>query len=126
MLHKFATALAAALIIPGPGFSQAQSPRGERPVTVSAIPGIVEAGAQWTLVWFGTDDADGIAGTPDGGVIFAQREVNRVRKIDPDGKTSVVVEHTGAAGSLAVDYQGRILAVLRDHPSLAIVAPEHK
>ena len=107
---------------PTPG----QTPSGERQVTISAIAGIVAPGAQWRMVWSGTDDADGIVGTSDGGVIFAQREVNRVRKVDADGKTSVVVENTDAAGSLAIDYQGRILAVLRDHPSVAVLAPEHK
>jgi gluconolactonase len=86
----------------------------------------VDAGAKWKLVWSGTDDADGIVGTPDGGAIFAQRAVNRVRKVDLDGKTSVVVENTDAAGSLAIDYQGRILGVLRDHPSVAMLSPEHK
>jgi gluconolactonase len=119
-----AFSLAAALFLATPTFGQA--PPAERQVTVSAIPGVVAAGAQWKLVWSGTDDADGIVGTSDGGAIFAQREVNRVRKVDADGKTSVVVENTDAAGSLAIDYQGRIVAVLREHPSVAILTPEQK
>jgi len=118
-------AATAALLISVPAFAQAPAPRAERAVNVTAIPGIVDAGAQWKAVWSG-DDADGIVGTPDGGVIFAQREVNRVRKISADGKTSVVAENTDAAGSLGIDYQGRIVAVLRDHPSVALLTPEHK
>jgi gluconolactonase len=119
-----AITFATAFFLATPTFGQ--TPPAERQVTVSAIPGIVAAGAQWKMVWSGTDDADGIVGTSDGGAIFAQREVNRVRKVDADGTTSVVVENTDAAGSLAIDYQGRILAVLREHPSVAILTPEHK
>lgn len=118
--------IAAVLLVAAPALGQAPAPRGEWPVTISAIPGIVDAGVQWKQVWSGTDDADGIVGTADGGAIFAQRAVSRVRKVDINGSTSVVVENTDAAGSLAIDYQGRILAVLRDHPSVAILTPEHK
>jgi len=119
-----AFAITAALLLTAPAF--AQTPPAERQVSVSAIPGIVAAGAQWKTVWSGADDADGIVGTSDGSAIFAQREVNRVRKVDADGKTSVVVENTDSAGSLAIDYQGRIVGVLRDHPAVAILSPEHK
>jgi gluconolactonase len=117
-------AIAVALLLATP--TLAQTPPAERQITVSSIPGIVAPGAQWKMVWSGTDDADGIVGTSDGGVIFAQRAVSRVRKLDPDGKTSVLVENTDAAGSLAVDDQGQIIAVLRDHPSVAVLTPEHK
>ena len=116
-------AVTAALMLATPTLGQ--TPPAERQVSVSGIPGIIASGAQWKVAWSG-DDADGIVGTSDGGVVFAQRAVNRVRKVDADGKTSVVVENTDPAGSLAIDYQGRILAVLRDHPSVAMLTPEHK
>jgi gluconolactonase len=125
MRLRFAFVFAAGLAIT-PAVGQAPAQRGAREVTVSAIPGVVEAGAKWTIFWSGPDNADGIVGTPDGGIIFAQREVNRVRKVDPDGKTSVLVENTNGAGSLAMDYQGHIVAVLRDHPSVALLTPDRK
>src|SRR5262249_32690798 len=48
------------------------------------------------------------------------------RKVAPDGTTSVLVENTDGAGALAIDYQGRIVGMLRDHPSVAYLTPERK
>lgn len=84
-----------------------------RDVTVTAIPGVVEAGATWTIAWQGTDNADGLVGTPDGSLLFAQEQPSRVRRLDPDSRVSVLVEDTHGAGSLALDAQGRIYAVQR-------------
>jgi gluconolactonase len=141
MKWKTGFALAAWLLISMPALSQAppgqapargaQARLGERAVTVIAIPGVVDAGVKWKIFWWGTDNADGIVGTPDGGVIFAQAEVGRVRKVDPDGKSSVVVEAPGGPGALAIDYQGHILAVMRDQPSrqrpsVSMLTPERK
>lgn len=119
-------ALAAGLLAAAPTFGQGQAPQGPKVVTTSAIPGVVSAGAKWKQLWDGPDTADGIVGTPDGGVIFAQREVSRVRKIDVNGTSSVLIEHTDGAGALGIDYQGRIIGMLRDHPSVAYLTPEHK
>jgi hypothetical protein len=57
-------------------------PEPARNVTVAAIQEVVAAGAPWTLVWQGTDNADGIVGTADRGLLFAQEQPNRVRKLD--------------------------------------------
>jgi gluconolactonase len=126
MSVKITFAIAACLLASTPAFSQPQAPRGAVDVTVPAVPGVVASGAKWRTVWSGLDNADGIVGTADGGVIFAQREVNRVRKVDLDGKTSVLVENTDGAGALGIDYQGRIVAMLRTHPSVALLTPERK
>ena len=126
MRFQIIVALTSALLTATPILAQGQGPRGPNDVTASAVPGVVEAGAKWKLIWNGPDSADGIVGTPEGGVIFAQREVSRVRKIDVNGKSSVVVEHTDGAGALGIDYVGRIVGMLRDHPSVAYLSPEHK
>jgi gluconolactonase len=65
------------------------------------------------LAWQGTDNADGIVGTADGGVLFAQEQPNRVSKLDATDKVSVAIEHTRGAGALAIDAKGRVLAVER-------------
>jgi hypothetical protein len=44
--------------------AQEEGPAVVRQVAVQAIPGVVAAGAQWAVVWQGTDNADGIVGTP--------------------------------------------------------------
>src|SRR5207247_2091459 len=74
-----------------------------RDASVTAIPGVIAAGARWTLVWQGRDNADGLVGTPDGGLLFAQEQPSRVSKLDRDDKVSVYVENTHGSGSLALD-----------------------
>jgi gluconolactonase len=85
----------------------------QRDVAVPAIPDVIAAGAKWQLVWQGTDNADGIVGTSDGGLLFAQEQPNDIRKLDKNDKDSVYVKDTHGAGAVAIDAQGRILAVQR-------------
>jgi gluconolactonase len=95
------------------GQSGPQEPQGVREYSVIAIPGVVAAGAKWSLAWQGTDNADGIVGTRDGGLLFAQEQPNRIRKIDKNDKTSVFLEDTHGTGAMSVDAKGRIFAVQR-------------
>ncbi len=104
-------ALAAVGIAVGDAIAQQQP--AVRPVTVSAIPGVIAAGATWTLAWAGTDNADGIVGTPDGGLLFTQEQPNRVSKLDRNDKVSVYVEGTHGAGSVSMDTRGRLFAAER-------------
>ena len=48
---------------------------GERAATVTAIPGVIAADAKWELIWADFETADGIVGTPDGGVPMAASRV---------------------------------------------------
>src|SRR5262249_9548129 len=53
------------------------TPRGD----VTAIPGIVEAGAKWTKIWqSGGNSADGIISDRDGSVLVAQEDFDAVLK----------------------------------------------
>jgi gluconolactonase len=83
-------------------------------VTVTAIPGIIAAGAKFTQV-FQTEgnNADGIVATPDGSVLVNQEDNNAVVKIDRDDRASVFLSATRGSGSLSMDRQGRLLAVQR-------------
>ena len=116
-------------------------PQPPRDVTVTAIDGVVGAGATWTVAWQGTDNADGIVGTPDGGLLFAQEQPSRVSKLDRENRLSVFLRDTHGAGALSVDASGRILAVQRtctdpgrgategacaEPTSIAVLAPERK
>jgi gluconolactonase len=94
----------------GRGFAQ---PEGVRDVTVTAIPGVVAAGAQWTLAWQGTDNADGIIGSSDGGLLFAQEQPNRISKLDRNDKVSAFLEDTHGTGALSIDAKSQVLAVER-------------
>lgn len=92
---------------------QQEEDRGAREVMVTAIPDVIDAGAKWQLAWQGTDNADGIVGTKDGGLLFAQEQPSTVRKLDKNDNVSVYIEDTHGAGALAIDSKGRVLAVER-------------
>jgi gluconolactonase len=84
-----------------------------REVSVTEIPDVVAAGARWTVAWQGTDNADGIVGTADGGLLFAQEQPNQVSKLDRNDHVSVFIKDTHGAGSLSMDSDNRVIAALR-------------
>lgn len=84
-----------------------------REASIAAIPDVIAADAKWTLAWAGADNADGIVGTSDAGLLFAQEQANQVSKLDAQDHVSVVVKDTHGAGSLSIDVKGRIVAALR-------------
>jgi gluconolactonase len=86
---------------------------GERPAVVTAIPGVIGAGAKWELVWAGFQTADGIVGTPDGGVLFAQEQSDSIRKLDASGKEFIYITDAHGPGAVSLDSQGRLFAVQR-------------
>src|SRR5690349_4512534 len=88
-------------------------PQPARDVTISPIAGVIAADAVWTIAWQGTDNADGIVGTDDGGLLFAQEQPNRVSKLDRADHVSVMLTDTHGAGALSIDATGRIVAVQR-------------
>jgi len=134
---------AAALAWTACGAAQARAdfpqPEPAREVTVNGIPGVITAGAKWTLAWQGADNADGIIGTADGGVLFAQEQPSRVSKLDRNDKVSVFLDDTHGTGALALDSMGRILGVERtctdpgrqpasctEATAVAVLAPQRK
>jgi gluconolactonase len=86
---------------------------GEREAVVTAIPGVIDGGTKWQLIWADFKTADGIVGTPDGGVIFAQEQSDTIRKLDINDKEFVYLTDTHGAGSVSMDPQGRVYAVQR-------------
>lgn len=88
-------------------------PPGVRDVTVTAIPGVIAAGAAWTIAWQGTDNADGLVGTDDGGLLFAQEQPNQISKLDRNDRVSVFLRDTHGTGALSMDAGGRLFAVQR-------------
>jgi gluconolactonase len=140
-MNRFSLAFvlaAGAIVTAQRGGGQPQPPRE---VSVTAIAGVVGAGAAWTVAWQGTDNADGIVATADGGLLFAQEQPSRVSKLDRDNRVSVFLRDTHGAGALSVDASGRILAVQRtctdpgrsateapctEPTSIAVLSPERK
>ena len=112
MKTKTLFAFVSCLVVSTLGFGQQLLP-GEREAVVTAISGVVAAGAEWELIWADFETADDIVGTPDGSVLFAQEQTNTIRKIDVNDEEFVFLKDTNGAGSVSMDDQGRIYSVLR-------------
>jgi gluconolactonase len=113
MKSKIASACAAVALFLAQGVLAQTLLPGEREANVTAIPGVVAAGVKWQLIWADFETADGINGTPDGGVIFAQEQTDTIRKLDASGKEFTLVAPTHGAGSVSLDAQGRLYGVER-------------
>ena len=135
----FAASLAFALLATPHARAQFPQPQGVREVTVTEIPGVIAAGAKWSLAWQGTDNADGIVGTSDGGLIFAQEQPNRISKLDKGDHVSSFLEDTHGAGAISLDRKNRVFVVERtctdpgwkgpactEPTAIAMLAPERK
>jgi gluconolactonase len=92
--------------------AQSTAPR-TREANVTAIPGIIAAGAKWEEVWRGGDNADGILTLPDGSLLFAQEQSSTVRRLDNNGMDSAYFRDTHGTGALGIDAQGRIFGAQR-------------
>ena len=88
-------------------------PTPAKEVTVTAIPGVIAAGAQWKLVWQGPDNADGIVGTKEGGLLFAQEQPSTVGMLDKNDKFSIFARDTHGTGAVGIDSKGRVMGVER-------------
>jgi gluconolactonase len=104
---------------PAPGVA-AGAARGPQPqpaprnLTITAIPGVVAAGGQWTKIWqAGGNSADGIIPDKDGAVLVAQEDFDTVLKIDANGKTSVAVANAKGIGSISMDPKGLLYGAHR-------------
>jgi gluconolactonase len=135
---RFASLILATLLALPHAHAQAQMP-GAREVTVAEIPGVIAAGAKWSIAWQGTDNADGIVGTSDGGLVFAQEQPNRISKLDRKDHVASFLEDTHGAGAVSIDANGRVFVVERtctdpgrkgpacmEPTAIAMLAPERK
>lgn len=81
---------------------------------MTAIPGVIAAGQQWTFLWQEAgNNGDGIVGTDDGGLLIAQNDKSVVLKLGPDGRTSAVHADTHTGGSVSINTKGEVFIVSR-------------
>ena len=96
--------------------------------TVTAIPGVIAAGAHWKEVWqVDGNNADGIIATKDGGLLIAQNDKSNVVKLDKDGKVSVAYTGLNTSGSVAMNAKGALFVHNRGlNESIVQLAPQRK
>jgi len=80
------------------------------------------------MVWSAAGNvADGIVGSPDGGLLIAQNDNSAVLKLDKDGKASVAYRDTNTGGSLSMNSKGALFVAERAlNPAIWQLAPERK
>jgi gluconolactonase len=107
---------------------QQQQPVPEKPVTVTAIPGVIAAGTKVERVWTGLKAGDGVISEPDGTLLLPEQGgANTVSRVDKNGKVTLYLEDTNEAGGLAIDPKGRVISIERNPPSrIRVLAPERK
>ncbi len=94
-----------------------------REYTVSAIPGVIAAGARWTEVFkVDGNNADGLIATDDGGMLFVQNDESRIGKIDRNGKVTFPYTDLNVSGSAAVNSKGALFVLNRGYTGLSGVA----
>lgn len=96
----------------GRGAGRGRGPAGPvqaKDVSSTAIPGVIAAGMHWTQVWDTTgNNADGIIGTKDGGILLAQNNNSKVLKLDKNGKTTVAYDNLNTSGAVSMNSKGEL------------------
>jgi len=109
MNAKVLLAAAACLVIS----SASQVGHAQTEPAITAIPGIIAAGARFTQVFQTVgNNVDGIVAAADGSLLASQEDNNAVLRLDQDDRASVYLAGV-AVGSLSIDRQGRLFAVRR-------------
>ena len=98
----------------GRGRGGEQGPPPPKDVAAPAIPGVVAAGTRIELVAYPVAGTEGPVRLLDGsGILWTERNVSHISKIDLNGNRSTFVESAEGANGLAWDSKGRLLSVLR-------------
>jgi gluconolactonase len=91
-----------------------QGPPPPKDIVAPAIPGVVAAGTHIELVAYPVQGTEGPVRLLDGsGVLWTERNIFHISKIDLNGNRSTFVESAEGANGLGWDSKGRLIAVLR-------------
>ncbi len=73
------------------------------PPASEAIPGVIEAGRQWEVVWsWQGNNADGLIAGENGRLLFANNDASNVMQLDPaTGLASILYDETNTGGALS-------------------------
>ena len=86
---------------------------GERETRITEIPGVIDGGARWKRSRPISTPLIGIAATPDGDVMFAQEQIDKIIKLDANHKAYTVVRSPTAPKPFRWSQMGVFYAVQR-------------
>ena len=98
-------------------------------VVTTDIPGVTAAGTPVVTLKTGMTSSEGAVAAPDGGLYFTEPSVNRIYKVDPDDKVTVLFDPTKVddpAGerwrlpALGVDAKGVVYACRRANTQIGV------
>ena len=90
------------------------------------IAGVVAAGTKVIPIKDDVQNAQGAIAAPDGSLLFTERVLNRITRLDPAGHFSTYLENTDATNSFSIDPMGRLIVVQYNPPQLAVLAPTRR
>jgi len=81
----------------------------------TAIPGVIEHGQTWTIVWrWQGNNADGPITTEDGDIIFANNDAGNVMQLNPDtGLAEILHDDLNTAGAVSRNKNGELYVATR-------------
>lgn len=98
----------------------AAPPEPPPPPASTAIPGVIEAGQNWKVVWhWEGNNADGLiaggsTGRGDGTLLFANNDAGNVMQLDPaTGLARVVHDNTNTGGAVSRSKNGALFLAMR-------------
>jgi gluconolactonase len=95
--------------------------------STGGIPGVVASGVEPVLVQEGYLFTEGPLGTADGGLYFTDlREANRIRRLHPDGKITVIREQSNGTNGLAFTRGGDLVGVEGAGKRVIRIGPDGK
>jgi gluconolactonase len=97
--------------------------------TSTQIPGVIEAGQTWKVVWsWEGNNADGPIAGEGGRVLFANNDANNVMRLDPaTGLATIVHYDTNTGGALSRSKNGALFLAARGLNSAILqLEPERK
>jgi gluconolactonase len=112
----------------GRGRGQAPAEAAPKDTTIREIPGVIAAGQTWKVVWEADgNNADGIIGTKDGGILLAQNNNGNVVKLDKNGKASIAYSDLNTSGAVSMNKKGALFVNQRGlRASILELAPKRR
>lgn len=95
----------------------------------AALPGIVNEGTQWQLVWaWQGNNADGPIATDAGKLLIANQDASNVMELDPaTGLARIIHEDTNTGGAVSRGKNGALFVAMRGlNPGVLQLEPQRK